>query len=121
MGFNSIDIVKGDVYTNDFYLKMDDGIFNRTLEGSNGTFAVYEMDTDVLIFTAGLAVDIAEEGFNKAVVTLSAGQTMLLDKIVEDAEDQYLKRSGYWGKVTLNEVPGGPNPILAIVNKINVL
>ena len=117
--FNSVNVVKGEEYTASFYVKQDDGIFNQDLVNCTGTYELYTLATDGLVLTKILAFDLDEEGFHKAKVTLTATDTNGLIRTVEEAEDQYLKRSGYWAKIKVVGLP--INPTLAVVSKINVV
>ncbi len=122
MGFNSADIIQGEDYVSSFYVKTDDGIFNRDLTGASGTYEMLLLSDKSSVLIRTLVIDTDKDGFHKATFNLSGSDSnRLLEPTIEGAEDQYLNRSGYYGKITINNVPGSVEPVLAIVSKINIL
>ena len=122
MGFNSVDIVQGEDYTSNFYVKTDDGIFNRDMFSASGTYEILRLDDNSHVLTRTLVLDTSTLGFHKAIFNLSgADSNRLLEQTVEGAEDQYAKRSGYYGKIVLNNVTGITGPVLSVINKIRVI
>ena len=122
MAFSSMDIIKGQQFEADFYVRDDNGIEYKNLQGANAEFDMRWLDSkNSANVSSSMSIRQDDEEIWFARMIISSSVTNSLSTIVEGEDDGYMHRSPYYGVLAINNVAGETSPILLHIDKVNVV
>lgn len=122
MAFSSIDIVKGQKFEADFYVREDNGIEYKNLQGAVASIDIRNIDTKQSAnITSQLTIQKDADDIWFVRMTIQPNITGSMQTIIEGADDRYLHRSPYYGILKIDNMQGEQSPVLVHFDKINVI
>jgi hypothetical protein len=122
MGFASLDIVQGIKFEAFYFIRDDTGLFYRDLTGATAKFEIFKLEDKSFVYSPTATVNTVEAGKHFVKVEIPANDTRTyFTPTIEDEDDGRLRRSGYYGVLTVDNVNGETAPIIGYISKINVV